>query len=245
MPKRVLIAMIFIALAAQLVLAQQPKMQRAVPPAKPKPTTAVTVIDLRGLAGEKKPPKREADSAYSMRMMSGTGAKAPTAALAPAQLGAALQEAGISVVPSNLYARLAPGQSSAHGKGYICLLRPEAVYPDRAQFPLAWEHAAPGTYNGPLVVLREPGTYSLDFLVEFTDSPVGGFHNCLVLIGHNDVQMKVVSKTEGPQHIVIVWTMDQERAALPDEARSVGIHCYIHTGSNPTWTFYLVDVTKL
>lgn len=250
MPKRILLGFVLVALCTALALAQVPINRKAFPPrAKPGPKAAVTVIDLRDTAGDKKPPKRAMDAPVSMRMMPGSGAKGNAAealALGPAELGAALQQAGITVAPSGVYARLIPGQSSARGKGYLALMKPDAAFPDHADFTPAPTHNDPGNFNGPRVVLREPGTYSFDFLVEFANVPVDTFCNCVVLIGQNQMQLKVVRKTEGAQHIVVVWTLSPERAALPDEQRSLGIYCYLPSAAQGVpWTLYLVDVTKL
>lgn len=248
MSKRVLIAVLFIALAAPFAGAQVLGRGKAVPRQKPRPATAVTVIDLRNLADEKKPPKRGADAFFSPRMKSVSSPRASAAALSPLQMSEALQGAGISVVPPNVYARFTPGQPSAHVKGYMYLESPAWVYPDHAEFSLTAEHA-PGQERsgGPSVVLREPGTYALDFLVEFPNAPSGAIIPCCVMTGPSCRQIKHLRAEDGLQHVIIIRTLDQAAMGLEDEKRSVGITCFIET-SAPTplsWLLYMVDVTKL
>jgi hypothetical protein len=247
MTRRILAGFVLLAMTAALALAQVPARRTFPPREKTGLKAAVTVIDLRNVAGEKKPPKRAADPLFSLRKMSGSKPNSAVSTLAPAQLGEALQGAGISVVPSNVYARFTPGQSNAQGKGYMYLLGPDVVYPDHVQFTPSGEQAFPRMFNGPMVVLREPGTYVFDFLVEFPDAPVGTYYSCIVLVGQNDLQTKAVVKTDGPQHILVVWTLDQDGLALPDDRRSVGIYCYLSRSGGPDvpWMFYLADVTKI
>ena len=248
MPKRILVAVVFIALAAQLVLAQQPQLQRqkVAPPAKPKVKTAVTVIDLRNVTADKKPPKRAADPVYSMRMASGPKTTA-VAALPAAQLSEALKGAGISVVPANVYARFTPGQLNVPGKGYLLLAAPYWSYPDRAEFYSSYSGSSPWIWNGPKVVLREPGTYVFDFLVDYAGAPVGSFYECEVSVGFLGYQVQAIMRTADPQHILVIWPVDQAMISLSDEQRSIGIHCYRSDSRDQLepWTLYLVDVTKL
>lgn len=248
MPKRVLTAVLFIALAAPFVGAQVLGRGKVVPRQKPRLATAVTVIDLRNLADEKKPPKRAPDAFFSPRMRSISSPRASTAALSPMQLSEALQSAGISVVPPNVYARFTPGQSSAHVKGYMYLESPAWVYPDHAEFNLTVEHApSHENSNGPLVVLREPGTFSFDFLVEFPNAPTGAHVTCCVMSGTSCRQVKLLRAENGVQHVIVIRTLDQAAMDLEDEQRSVGIYCFIEaSGPTPlTWLLYLVDITKL
>lgn len=247
MPKRIFVAVVFITLAAQIILAQQSKMQKAVPLEKPKVKTAVTVIDLRNVTADKKPPKRAADPSYSMRKMSTGGTKTAVSALAAGELSEALKGAGISVVPSSVYARFTPGQSRVQGKGYMFLAAPYWSYPDRAEFYSSYTGSAPWIWNGPEVVLREPGTYVFDFLVDYTGAPVGSFYECEVHVGFVGYQVQAVMRTGDPQHILVIWPVDQAMISLPDDQRSIGIHCYRSDSREQLepWTFYLVDVTKL
>lgn len=248
MSKRFLCALVLVFFAFGLAAAQQPMRQKTAPMAKPRPRSAVTVIDLRNVANEKKPPKRAPEATYSTRMMHGQGSNAAVAALAPMQLSEALRGAGISVTPPNVYARFTPGQTRIPGKGYMYLASADWAFPDHVEFHdfhLDYEGVAPE--NGPMVVLREPGTYALDFLVEFTHAPVGTPYGCDVLVGSGILQVQALEKTGGPQHIVVIWSLDPAMLGLQDEQRSVGIHCYM-TGRSARivpWTLYLVDVTKL
>jgi len=249
MPRQILFALAFFALAAPITSAQRPQLQRQQisPSEKPKVQTAVTVIDLRQVTAEKKPPKRAADPVYSTRRMSGAGSKSAVAALPLSQLGEALRGVGIGAPPANVYARFTPGQLTVPGKGYMILAAPYWTYPDHAEFYSTAEGGAPMIWNGPAVVLREPGTYVFDFVVEFPTSPSGTFHDCGVQVGFTTYQIQAVESINGPQHILVIWPIGQDMLDLGDELRSVGIHCSKPRAGDQvlTWKFFLVDVTKL
>ena len=248
MSKRVLVAVLFIALAAPFVGGQVLGRGKAVPRQKPRSATAVTVIDLRNVVDEKKPPKREPDAFFSTRMKSVSNPRASAAALGPMQLSEALRGAGINIEPLNVYARFTPGQPNVYGKGYVYFESPNWVYPDHADFNLM-KQRGPGyeNPNGPLVVLREPGTYSLDFLVEFPSTPAGAHVTCCVMAGPSCRQVKLLRTEGGLQHVVVIRALDQAAMALDDEMRSVGIYCFTENSSQTplSWLFYLVDVAKL
>ena len=101
--------------------------------------------------------------------------------------------------------------------------------------------------SGAMVVLREPGTYVFDFLIEFPYWPAGTSYNCDVMIGLEAYQTQALTRVEGPQHVLVIWPMDQAMLSLEDRQRSVGIHCYQPGAADELigWTFYLLDVTKL
>ncbi len=249
MVKRFLMLAALLVLGSQIVLAQAVRVGkgRTLSPEKARVRSAVTVIDLRNVLGDKKPPKREADSAFSMRMMAGPKTGGGKSGLQPRQLGEALQTAGLAVQQPNVYARFTPERIHAPGKGYMFLVYPAAVYPDRVEFE-STAYGAPGrAENGALVVLREPGTYVLDFLVEFPGVPAGMAFQCVILRGANRLHMKVVQAEAGPQHILVITNQDAEYQALDDWHKSVGIRC-LREGAGTAgvpWTLYLVDVSRL
>jgi len=249
MPRWVIVVLAFFALAAPIASAQRPQLQRQkiAPTEKPKVQTAVTVIDLRNVTADKKPPKRAADPVYSTRLMSGGGSRPAAAALPLSQLGEALKGVGIGAPPANVYARFTPGQPTVPGKGYLLLAAPYWTYPDHAEFYSTAEGGAPMIWNGPAVVLREPGTYVFDFVVEFPTSAPRTFYNCGVQVGFTTYQIQAVENMNGPQHILVIWPIGPDMLDLSDELRSVGIHCSEPGagGQVLTWTFYLVDVTKI
>ncbi|HSQ79182.1 MAG TPA: hypothetical protein VLN41_01175, partial [Candidatus Bathyarchaeia archaeon] len=222
------------------------KRVRVAPREKALTTAAVTVLDLRGALGEKKPPKREPGQVMLPRMMMpGSSPSAPRSGLAPAQLGEALRAAGIGPVAPNGYAHFTPGQSYATGKGYLFLSWPAFVFPDHAEFQSGARDLFNGILGGPKVVLRQPGTYTLDFLVEFTASPPEAMITCQSLIGYGFRQIHHIRAVAGPQHIVVVCTVSAEAAGGPDEERSIGINCFQEAGMDKTpWTFYGVEISK-
>jgi len=249
MVKRFLILAAILVLGSQVVLAQAVRVGRGriAPPEKAKVRSAITVIDLRNIAGEKKPPKREADSTFSMRMMTGPRTGGGKVGLQARQLSEALQTAGLAVAQPNVYARFTPERIHVPGKGYMFLVYPAAVYPDRIEFQ-STNRGDPGrAENGPLVVLREQGTYVLDFLVEFPDVPVGAAFQCVILRGANHFHMQVVYAQGGPQHILVIANQDAEYQGLEDWQKSIGIHCLRESAGSALvpWTLYLVDVNKL
>jgi hypothetical protein len=213
--------------------------------AKPLPRAAVTVIDLRNVVVDKKPPKREAEPTYSLRMK--VGARMNATALNAVQLSEALKGAGISVPPPNVYARLTPGQISAAGKAYMFLMFPSEVYPDRVEFDSSSLGNERFSTNGPMVVLREAGTYVVDFLVEFPGVPAGLSFECRVMGGLGVLQLQEISAQSGPQHILVVVSQDAFRQGQDDLQKSIGLHCSRSALKDATigWTLYLVDITKL
>ncbi len=248
MPKRIVMAFALGTLTAAVALAQAPARQRVAPREKPRPRAAVAIIDLRDVAIDKKPPKRLAEPATALRVKPPSHTNAVSAAFSPGQLREVLRDIGLGAVPPNVYARFTPSAMSVPGKGFLFLLVPTWVYPDHVQFfssggggDLTW------VYNGPAVVLREPGTYVFDFLVEFNDAPVGTPYTCEAMIGDVPVGDQTVENTGGLQHVLVVKALDAALLALGDAMKSVGIHCFKSSGPQVLagWTLYLVDVTKL
>jgi len=245
MRRRFGLAILFVVLIAPFLAAQAPKRIRVAPREKPRLGAAVTVIDLRNVFSDKKPPKRGPDQVVLPRMMMpGSSPNRALTGLSSGQLSEALVGAQIGPLATNVYAHFTPGQSYAPGKGYLFLASPVFVFPDHVEFQSVGHSADPSLADGPKVVLREPGSYTLDFLVEFTGAPPESNMGCYALIGYGIPQVHPVKVASGPQHIVLVFNMDQERAAAPDEARSVGIRCYQSPTGKTPWTLYLVDVTK-
>ncbi len=249
MGKRFFGLVVLLVFGSGLVLAQAVRVGkgRTLTPEKAKARSAITVIDLRNVLGDKKPPKREADSTFSMRMMTGPRTGGGKAGLQPRQLGEALQTAGLAVQQPNVYARFTPERSQVPGRGYMFLLYPAAVYPDRVEFQSSSRGDPSRAENGALVVLREQGTYVLDFLVEFPGVPAGMAFQCVILRGSNTFHMKVVQAEAGPQHILVITNQDAEYQALDDWHKSVGIRC-LREGAGSAlvpWTLYLVDVNRL
>lgn len=178
------------------------------------------------------------------RTMSGTTSNKILSGLAPAQLNEAFKSAGISAPPASVYARFAPGQLHAAGKGYLYFDAPDFAFPDHVEFHSLYS-SEPWDSNGPLVVLGEPGTYAFDFLVEFVGGPPGAEYGCQIMIGSQFPQIQTIKPTAGPQHILVIWNLDPATAGLPDVEKAIGIHIYPKLLDRADWTFYLVDVTKL
>lgn len=244
MAKRIGFIVLLVALIAPSAGAQGKRIGKAAPLEKPRLATAVTVIDLRNVTSDKKPPKRSPTQIALPRVMSGAAPNKVLSGLAPAQLNEAFKSAGISAPPANVYARFAPGQLNAIGKGYLYFDAPDFAFPDHVDFHSLFS-SEPWNSNGPLVVLREPGTYAFDFLVEFIGGPPGVEYGCQVRIGSQFPQVQTIKPTAGPQHILVIWNLDPATAGLPDEEKAIGIHVYPKLLDRADWTFYLVDVTKL
>jgi hypothetical protein len=246
MTKRIGIAVLAAVLVVPLLMAQAPKRVRVAPRERAGTMAAVTIIDLRDVLGEKKPPKREPGQVMLPRMMGpGSSPNKTLSGLAPGPLGEALQGAGIGPVAGSGFAHLTPGQSYLTGKGYLFLSWPSFVFPDHAEFQSGPRDQFTGNLGGPKVVLRQPGTYTLDFLVEFTASPPDALMICQSFVGYGFRQIHHFRAVAGPQHIVVVCTVSPEAAGAPDEDRAFGINCFQEVGLDKTpWTFYLVDITK-
>jgi len=247
MTKRFAMAILIIVLVAPFVAAQAPKRIRVAPRERARLGPAVTVIDLRNVFSDKKPPKRGPDQVVLPRMMMpGSSPNRALTGLTSGQLSEALQGAGIGPMATNVYAHFTPGQSSAAGKGYLFLASPVFVFPDHVEFQSAGRAPNSSIADGPRVVLREPGTYSLDFLVEFTEAPPDSNMTCYSLMGYGIPHLHPVHVETGPQHIVLLYTLSPEGAGAPDEAKSIGIRCYQSpSGEKTPWTLYFVDVTKI
>jgi hypothetical protein len=244
MAKRIGTVILLVALIGPFAGAQGKRIGKAVTREKPRLATAVTVIDLRNITSDKKPPKRSPAQLALPRMMSVSPANKTLSGLPPAQLNEAFKSAGISAPSANVYARFAPGQLQAAGKGFLYVAAPDFAFPDHIEFHSLYS-SEPWDSNGPLVVLREPGTYAFDFLVEFTGGPPGAAFGCQVRIGSQFPQVQTLDAAGGPQHILVIWNLDPAMAALPDEDKAIGIHIYPKLLDRADWTFYLVDVTKL
>lgn len=246
MTRRLGITVLAIALIVPFLAGQAPKRIGVAPREKPRLTAAITVIDLRDVASDKKPPKREPGQVFLPRMMMpGSSPNRPLSGLPPGQLSEALRSAGIGPMATNVYARFTPGQSNLTGKGYLFLAFPAFVFPDHAEFQSGTRDQFTGNLGGPRVVLRQPGTYTIDFLVEFTAAPAQAFVICQSVVGTAIRQVKTLRAAGGPQHIVMVYTLSPEAAGAPDEDRSIGINCFQEAGPEKTpWTLYLVDVAK-
>lgn len=246
MTKRIGMAVLAAVLVAPFLAAQAPKRVRVAPREKAGAMAAVTVIDLRDASGEKKPPKREPGQVMLPRMMGpGSSPSAPPRGLPPGQLGEALQGAGIGPIAASGFAHLTPGQSYLTGKGYLFLAWPSFVFPDHAEFQSGARDQFTGNLGGPRVVLRQPGTYTLDFLVEFTAAPPDAFVICQTLVGNAIRKIQTIRAAGGPQHIVVVFTLSPEAAAAADEERSIGVNGFQESITAKTpWTFYLVDIAK-
>jgi len=246
MTKRIGIAVLAAVLIVPLLAAQAPKRIRVAPREKAGTMAAVTVIDLRDVLGEKKPPKREPGQVILPRMMMpGSSPSAPPRGLPPGQLGQALQDAGIGPVAPNGYAHFTPGQSYATGKGYLFLSWADFVFPDHAEFQSGARDQYNSNLGGPRVVLRQPGTYTLDFLIEFPTTPADAHLTCQTVVG-NSIRKFQLTRTAGTaQHIVLVYILSPEAAGAPDEDRAVGIHCFVEGAPGQTpWTVYAVDISK-
>jgi hypothetical protein len=244
MAKRTGIVILLVALIAPFVAAQGKRIGKAVTREKPRLATAVTVIDLRNVTSDKKPPKRSPTQIALPRTMSGSTANKVLTGLAPAELNEAFKSAGISAPPASVYARFAPGQLHAAGKGYLYFDAPDFAFPDHVEFHSLYS-SEPWDSNGPMVVLGEPGTYAFDFLVEFVGGPPGAEYGCQIMIGPQFPQIQTIKPTAGPQHILVIWNLDPATAGLPDAEKAIGIHIYPRLLDRADWTFYLVDVTKL
>jgi len=244
MAKRIGTVILLVALIAVTAAAQAKRIGKAVPREKPQLTTGVTVIDLRNVTSDKKPPKRSPQQIALPRMMPGTQTNKVLAGLPPAQLGEAFKSAGINAAPANVYARFTPTQVHAAGKGYLYFDAPDFAFPDHVEFHSSFS-SEPWDSNGPCVVLREPGTYVFDFLVEFIGGPPGAEFGCQIMIGPLFPQVQSIKPVSGPQHILVIWNLDPATAALPETDKAIGIHIYPKLLDRADWTFYLVDVTKL
>jgi hypothetical protein len=244
MGKRIGAIILLVALVAPFAGAQAKRVGKPVQLEKPRLTAAVTVIDLRNVTSDKKPPKRSPMQIALPRMMSGSTANRALSGLPPAQLNEAFKSAGISAPPANVYARFAPGQLHAAGKGYLYFDAPDFAFPDHVEFHSAYS-SEPWDSNGPMVVLGEPGTYAFDFLVEFVGGPPGAEYGCQIMIGSQFPQVQTIKPTAGPQHILVLWNLDPATAGLPDAEKAIGIHIYPKLLDRADWTFYLVDVMKL
>ena len=246
MTRRIGITVLAFAVILPFLTAQAPKRVQVAPRETLRATEAITVIDLRDVAGEKKPPKREPGQVMLPRMMmSGSSPNRPLSGLPSGRLSEALQGAGIGPLATSGYAHFTPGQSHLTGKGYLYLSWPTFVFPDHAEFESGARDYFNGSLGAPKVVLREPGIYTLDFLVEFTASPPDAMIICQSLLGHSVRQIQHFRAVAGPQHVVLVHTLSPEAAGTPDEERAVGISCFQEVGMEKTpWTFYLVDITK-
>lgn len=246
MTKRIGIVVLAVVLIVPLLVGQAPKRVRVAPREKPRATAAVTVIDLRDVMSDKKPPKREPGQVMLPRMMMpGSSPNQAAAGLGPAQLGEALQGAGIGPLATNVYARFTPGQSYQAGKGYLFVSWPDFVFPDHAEFQSGARDQYDSNLGGPRVVLRQLGTYTLDFLIEFPTTPADAHLTCQTVVG-NSIRKFQLTRTAGTaQHIVLVYTLSPEAAGAADEDRAIGIHCFVEgTPGKTPWTFYLVDITK-
>jgi hypothetical protein len=246
MTKRIGTIILAFAVILPFLAAQAPKRVQVAPRDKLRATAAITVIDLRDVAGDKKPPKREPGQVMLPRMMlPGSSPNRPLSGLPISRLSEALQGAGIGPLATNGYAHFTPGQSHLMGKGYLYLSWPTFVFPDHAEFESGARDFFTGNLGAPKVVLREPGTYTLDFLVEFPATPPDAMVICQSLLGHSVRQIQHLRAAAGPQHVVLVYSLSSEAAGTPDEERAIGINCFQEVGMEKTpWTFYLVDITK-
>lgn len=245
MSKRLLCALALVFFVSAFAAGQQVKRARPGRAVRPPAGAAVTVIDLRNVGVNKKPPKREAEPPYSLRMK--PGARTNVTALNAVQLSQALKGAGVSVPPPNVYARLSPSEISLSGKAYLFLLYPSEVYPDRVGFESSMSGNHAFSQNGARVMLNEVGTYVIDFLVEFPGPTAGQSCQCEVSGGLGVYQLQEVFEQPGPQHILVVVGPDALGPAQDEWQRSIGIRFYQPAFSDRTvsWMLHLVDITKL
>lgn len=244
MSQRFLCALVLVFFVFGLAAAQQPMRQKTAPMARPRPRSAVTVIDLRNVANEKKPPKRAPDAGYSLRLKSGSRTNAT--ALTAVQVSEALRGAGINVPPPNVYARLSQSQLSVPGKAFMVIGYPDWVNPDRIEFSTTDKN-----YGGPQVevYLEEAGTFVFDFLIELDNRPVGGEYGCRVLGYNGETELLVHAEGDSepvPQHVLVVMNVPAPSHSIGEGYGRVSLQFRPKSDAwRVEWSVFLVDITKL
>jgi hypothetical protein len=223
------------------------------PVTKASQSSNATVIDVRNIAVSAPQPGADKQNIFSNKVASPSEPAATFSSLNASELKNILSDSGLQFTPSNLYMRLSPKQISVSGKGYLHPYKPYIVIPNFMIF----DEFYTGTDSscGIHLVLKEAGTYVLDFLIEFEDGyPVGTVYPCKVLKSMSSALQTVnVSKADGPQHILVVVNYDGSAwgssvvATGANLNQLYGLRLEKPEGSyyEFRWKFYQVDVTKM
>jgi|GEM_PF-5940884 len=247
MKTRSLVLITGLVLCASLSLAQQPRQVQRQPVERPLSRRNITLVDLRTAT----PLVAKAGTARASRMSSmppGVGKVAQ--ALTAAELRTAFIGAGLNDVPSaSEYCRFTPTQLSAGEKGYILFEAPVFVRPSEVWFNTALD-AFPYLHlvDGPKVLMREAGTFVLDFSIFLYTGQKGTPFRCDVLKGQDVIQqMTVTSEPVESQHILVVFRQDVPNP--PGSENWIGISLQTVEQTTPPesnwWWLYQVVVTKL
>ena len=223
------------------------------PVSKARQVSKATVIDVRNIAVPVPQPGANQGNIISFKTASPSEPAANLVSLDSSQLKDILSDSGLQFTPSNLYMRLSPKQISVSGKGYLHPYKPYIVVPSFMLFDEFY--TGKDSSDGIHVVLKEAGTYVLDFLIEIVDGyPVGQVYPCKVLKSLSSTLQTVnISKVDGPQHILVVVNYDGTAWSSSLSATGAnlnqlyGIHLDKPEGSyyETKFKFYQLDVTKM
>jgi hypothetical protein len=248
MKTRTLIMIVLPVVAVSFGLAQQPRQVQRRPVERPLHKLAVKVIDIRTASAVRAKVAAVRDARVAVIPMPGQGVVAQ--ALTMGQLKATFHDAGLAdIQPTNEYVRFTPTQLSVEGKGHMLCQAP--LWAEASHFIFNTSVDENQWYDihcGPLITLKEPGAFVLDFQIEIQADQPGQNYLCDVIKGKDIFQeITLTQETSGPQHLLVVF---QQGAPPPTQIYPwVGIRIRSSVQRNPPdfvrWMLYQVVVTKI